>query len=76
MCCMRFAQLPECGDVMRACPYRSGVEKRTHFLRDVAHSAAIRKHLIGNWNKANLPSAQHPLACSVLHKLMLSREAV
>ncbi len=53
-------------DVRQACPYRSGVEDRTHFLRDVAHSAAIRKHLIGNWNKANLPSAQHPLAaCSV-----------
>ena len=33
-----------------------GVEQRTHFLRDVANSSAIRKHLIENWNKANLPS--------------------
>ncbi|KAK9842472.1 hypothetical protein WJX81_001619 [Elliptochloris bilobata] len=32
-----------------------GVEKYAHPLRDVAHSADIRSHLIENWNRANIP---------------------
>ena len=36
--------------------YHPGVEEKAHFLRDVSHSSAIRKHLIQNWNMANLPS--------------------
>ncbi|PSC72864.1 internal alternative NAD(P)H-ubiquinone oxidoreductase mitochondrial-like [Micractinium conductrix] len=32
-----------------------GVEQHTHFLRDAAHSTAIRARLVDNWNKANIP---------------------
>ena len=32
------------------------MEEKAHFLRDVSNSSAIRKHLIQNWNLANLPS--------------------
>lgn len=33
------------------------MEKYAHPLRDVAHSAEIRSHLIENWNRANIPGA-------------------
>ena len=36
------------------------MEKYAHPLRDVAHSAEIRSHLIENWNRANIPGVSVP----------------
>ncbi|CAK0752207.1 hypothetical protein CVIRNUC_002128 [Coccomyxa viridis] len=48
-----------------------GVEQRTHFLRDVANSSAIRKHLIENWNKANLPTVSQADRQRLLHVVIV-----
>ena len=48
------------------------MEQRTHFLRDVANSSAIRKHLIENWNKANLPSVSHNVVFSQQYLLRIA----